>query len=388
MSQHHIAILADGSMSPKAWYQNIQALPSFVADAAQAATVEELDALWHQLLEFKSKRNSFLGRSLLKPAVPKGLYLWGGVGRGKTFLMDAFYASLPYRRKRRIHFHNFMAEVHHEMKLLERENDPLIALADRIAHSTRLLCLDEFHVNDIADAMILGRLIKAVLARGVVLITTSNYAPDELYPHGLQRQNFLPAITLLKHELKVLQVDGGTDYRKRITTREPLFLVADNAEGMASNEVRLHDLFELISAGAPMDNPSIEVHGRHVPVKKISRSAAWFDFDELCGGIHAQQDYLAIAHRFPTIFLSHIPRLSAAQTAEARRFTWLIDVLYDNHVRLIASSAVPPEKIDAEGAMPAEFSRTISRLSEMQTQHYLLLQHCSQNVRLDADVVE
>lgn len=385
MSQHHISILADGSMSPKAWYQNIQALPNFVADVAQAATVEELDALWHQLLEFKSKRNNFLGRSLLKPAVPKGLYLWGGVGRGKTFLMDAFYASLPYRRKRRIHFHNFMAEVHHEMKLLERENDPLIALADRIAQSARLLCLDEFHVNDIADAMILARLIDAILVRGVVLITTSNYPPDGLYPHGLQRQNFLPAIALLKQKLKVLQVDGGTDYRMRITTREPLFLVADDVDGMAANEARLHDLFERISTGARMDSPSIEVHERHIPVKKISHNAAWFDFNELCGGIHAQEDYLAIAHRFPTIFLSHIPRLSMEQAAEAWRFTWLIDVLYDNHVRLIASAAASPEKIDAEGTMPAEFSRTVSRLSEMQTQHYLLLQHCSRNVRLGAD---
>ncbi|MEQ1674371.1 MAG: cell division protein ZapE, partial [Candidatus Nitrotoga sp.] len=313
------------------------------------------------------------------------LYLWGGVGRGKTFLMDAFYACLPYRRKRRIHFHNFMAEVHHEMKLLERENDPLIALADRIAQSTRLLCLDEFHVNDIADAMILARLIDAILVRGVVLITTSNYPPDGLYPHGLQRQNFLPAIDLLKRELKVLQVDGGTDYRMRITTREPLFLVADDADGIAANEAYLHDLFGIISAGAPMDNPSIEVHGRHIPVKKISHNAAWFDFNELCGGIHAQEDYLAIAHRFPTIFLSHIPRLSMEQAAEARRFTWLIDVLYDNHVRLIASAAASPEKIDAEGTMLAEFSRTVSRLSEMQTQHYLLLQHCSRNVRLGAD---
>lgn len=385
MSQHHFAILSDGSMSPKAWYQNIQVLPGFVADAAQAATIEELDALWHQLIEFKSRRNNFLGRSLLKPTVPKGLYLWGGVGRGKTFLMDAFYASLPYHRKRRIHFHNFMAEVHHEMKLLERESDPLIALANRIAQSARLLCLDEFHVNDIADAMILARLIDAILVRGVVLIATSNHAPDELYRQGLQRQNFLPAITMLKQKLKVLQVDGGTDYRMRITTREPLFLVAQDAQGIAMNEAHLHDLFMRISSGAPTDSPSIEVHGRHIPVKKISRNVAWFDFNELCGGIHGQEDYLEIAHRFPTIFLSHIPRLSMEQTAEARRFTWLIDVLYDNHVRLIASAAASPEKIDAEGTMPAEFSRTISRLSEMQTQHYLLLQHCSQNVRLGAD---
>ncbi len=393
MSQHNLAtpslaISDDGSMSPKAWYQNIQALPSFVADAAQAAAVDELDTLWHQLIDFKSKRNHFLGRSLFKPAVPKGLYLWGGVGRGKTFLMDAFYASLPYRRKRRIHFHNFMAEVHREMKALEHESDPLVALADRIAASTRLLCLDEFHVDDIADAMILARLTDAIFARGVVLITTSNYPPDGLYPHGLQRQNFLPAIALLQRELKVLQVEGGHDYRQRIATREPLFLVADDAQGMAANEARLHDLFERIAAGALPDEHAIEVHGRCVPVKKISRTAVWFNFDELCGGAHGQEDYLEIAHRFPTVFLSNIPRLRAEQTAEARRFTWLIDVLYDSHVRLIASSATAPEKMIAEGAMLAEFSRTVSRLSEMQTQHYLLLQHRSRSVRLGAEAAQ
>ena len=230
--------------------------------------------------------------------------------------------------------------------------------------------------------MILGRLIEALFARGVVLITTSNHAPDELYPHGLQRQNFLPAIALLQRELKVLQVEGGHDYRMKIATREPLFLVADNADGMAVNEARMHDLFERIASGTQRDEQHIEVQGRRIPVKKISRTAAWFDFNELCGGAHAQEDYLEIAYRFPTIFLSHIPRLSAVQTAEARRFTWLIDVLYDNHVRLIASAATSPEKIDAEGAMSAEFSRTVSRLVEMQTQSYLLLQHRSRSVSL------
>lgn len=172
-------------MSPKAWYRAASALPDFVYDAAQAAAIAELDVLWHQLMTFKSKHNQFLGRS---PAVPKGLYLWGGVGRGKTFLMDAFYACLPYRRKHRIHFHNFMAEVHHEMKALAGEPDPLMALVDGNAKSTCVLCLDEFHVDDIADAIILGRLIAALLARGGVLMTTSNFPPDGLYADGLQRQ--------------------------------------------------------------------------------------------------------------------------------------------------------------------------------------------------------
>ena len=372
----------EGGISPKAWYQGIRSLPDFVDDEAQAAAIDELDVLWHQLVEFKSRRNQFLGRSLLSPDVPKGLYLWGGVGRGKTFLMDAFYACLPYRRKRRIHFHNFMAEVHHEMKLLAKENDPLIALADRIAKSTRLLCLDEFHVDDIADAMILGRLVEAMFARGVVLITTSNYPPDGLYTNGLQRQNFLPAIELLKRELKVMQIEGGDDYRLRAMTREPLFLVADDADGKAANEARLDALFERITAGTRRDEPHVEVRGRAIAVKRIARSVVWFNFKELCGGAHAQEDYLEIAHRFPTLFLSHIPRLTAEHADEARRFTWLIDVLYDNNVRLVASSAATPDDIYTDGVMSGEFSRTSSRLTEMQTQRYLQLSHRSQGVTL------
>jgi cell division protein ZapE len=372
----------DGSISPKAWYQDIRTLPGFVDDAAQSAAIDELDILWHQLVEFKSRRDQFLGRSLLSPEVPKGLYLWGGVGRGKTFLMDAFYACLPYRRKRRIHFHNFMAEVHHEMKLLAKENDPLIALADRIAKSTRLLCLDEFHVDDIADAMILGRLVEAMFARGVILITTSNYPPDGLYPHGLQRQNFLPAIELLKRELKVMHIEGGDDHRLRAMTREPLFLVADDADGEAANEARLDALFERITAGTRRDEQQVEVRGRAIPVKRIARSVVWFDFKELCGGAHDQEDYLQIAHRFPTVFLSHIPRLTADHADEARRFTWLIDVLYDNNVRLVASAAATPDQIYTDGLMSGGFSRTASRLAEMQTQRYLQLPHHSQGVTL------
>jgi cell division protein ZapE len=378
MSQHTFPMPPNGSTSPKAWYQDVRASEGFVDDSVQAAVVEELDVLWHQLVEFKARRNQFLGHSLLNPDVPKGLYLWGGVGRGKTFLMDAFYACLPYRRKRRIHFHNFMAEVHHEMKLLADENDPLIALADNIEKSTRLLCLDEFHVDDIADAMILGRLITALFERGVVLITTSNSAPDELYPHGLQRQNFLPAIELLKRELKVLHMDNGKDYRTQTMAREPLFIVPANE----ASEATMGRLFEKIAADANRDLQIIELNGRKFPVKKSARNVVWFDFSELCGGAHAQEDYLQIAHHFPTVFLSHIPRMTADHAAEARRFTWLIDVLYDNNVRLVASSEVTPDEIDAEGLMSNEFSRTTSRLTEMQTQRYLQLPHHAQGVTL------
>jgi cell division protein ZapE len=194
MPQQNLSVRPEESMSPRDWYKAASELPDFVYDKAQANAIDALDELWYLLMQFKTRRNQFLGRSLLSPVVPNGLYLWGGVGRGKTFLMDAFYNCLPYRRKRRIHFHNFMAEVHREMKLLADKKDPLMVLADNIALSTRVLCLDEFHIDDIADAMILGRLVAALFERGVVLLTTSNYPPDGLYPNGLQRQNFLPAI--------------------------------------------------------------------------------------------------------------------------------------------------------------------------------------------------
>jgi cell division protein ZapE len=382
MPQHTINIPSDICMSPKSWYEAASQLPDFVYDKAQASAIDRLDELWEQLMDFKTKRNQFLGRSLRSPNVPNGLYLWGGVGRGKTFLMDAFYACLPYRRKRRIHFHNFMAEVHHEMKLLADKNDPLMVLADHIAESTRVLCLDEFHIDDIADAMILGRLIGAMLERGVVLLTTSNYRPDELYPNGLQRQNFLPAIDLLKKKLRVLNVDGGYDYRLKAAIREPLFIVSTDTEDSLKSEARMETLFQQIANGTPIGESSIEIQGRSIPVKKAAQKVVWFEFKELCCGAHAQEDYLEIAHHYPTLFLSHIPIMKVENAAEARRFTWLVDVLYDNNVRLVASSAAAPDEIWIDGFTSGEFSRTASRLSEMQTRHYLDQPHHSQNVTL------
>ncbi len=368
----------DTGISPRAWYQAACEKSGFVCDERQLAAVEELEKLWHQLVEFKNKRNQFLGRSLLSPDVPNGLYIWGGVGRGKTFLMDGFYHCLPYRRKRRIHFHNFMVEVHRELKRLAGERDPLMALADSIERSTRLLCLDEFHVDDIADAMILGRLLEALLERGVVLLTTSNYPPDGLYPNGLQRRNFLPAIALLKRELKVLHLDSETDFRMLQMARHPLFMVS--TDGKTGEHMR--SLFQRLTAGMHADADDIQVNQVRIPVKRVAREVVWFDFKELCGGNHDQSDYLEIAHRYPTVFISGIPKMSVENGAEARRFTWLIDVLYDNHVKLVAEFEVAPGLLYGEGKHDSESQRITSRLIEMQTRHYLALPHRSRGVTL------
>lgn len=365
-------------MSPKAWYQAAREKPGFIYDAAQEAAIDALDVLWHQLVDFKAKRNHFLGRSLLSPEVPKGLYFWGGVGRGKSFLMDVFYDCVPYRRKRRIHFHNFMAEVHHEMKMLAGEKDPLLALADNIAKSTRLLCFDEFHVTDIADAMILQRLLEAMFERGVVLMTTSNYPPDGLYPNGLQRQKFLPTIELLKRELRVLHVDGGNDYRLREMTRESLFMVPADA----ASDARMGVMFERLSPVAQLDAQQIEIMGRMIPVKKLSHGVVWFEFADICGGPRAQTDYLEIAHQFHTVFVSHIPRMTVEDAAAVQRFIWLVDVFYDNRVKLVISAAELPHGIYGDAGQEGEFARTVSRLIEMQSKDYLSLPHQSEGVSL------
>jgi cell division protein ZapE len=360
------------STNPKAWYA--QTGKSY--DVAQTAAIDALDALWHQLIIFKNKRNHFLGRSLLSPEVPKGFYIWGGVGRGKTFLMDGFYACVPYRRKRRIHFHRFMAEVHQRMKQLAHHDDPLIAVSDSIAKSTRLLCLDEFHVDDIADAMLLGRLIAALFERGVILITTSNYPPAGLYPHGLQRQNFLPTIAMLEHELKVLSLGDGHDYRQQQAAREARFIIPCDS----ASEQYMSKMFVCCTgAESPVDAQQSD---HNIPAKKIAATAIWFEFHNLCGGAHGQTEYLAIAHRYSTVFISGIPSLTEEDSAAARRFTWLIDVLYDHHVQLVASAACAPEKIYTQGTGSEEFHRTASRLVEMQSQRYMQLPHHTQNVNL------
>ncbi|MCW3481369.1 cell division protein ZapE [Neisseriaceae bacterium JH1-16] len=370
--------VSDGVMSPNSWYQAASRQPGFIHDVAQAAAIERLDALWRELVDFKKKRNRFLGRSLRQPDVPRGLYMWGGVGRGKSFLMDAFYGCLPYKRKRRVHFHAFMAEVHNRLRTFHSQPDPLIALAEQLAREVRVLCFDEFHVSDIADAMILGRLFESLFARGVVVVATSNYPPDELYPNGLQRQNFLPAIEMLKANLTVLNVDGGQDYRLRELTREPLFLVP---AGEAAN-AQLVMMFQRFTAGATPQPGGIEVLGRTIATRGRAAGVIWFDFAAICGGPRAQTDYLEIAREYHTVLVSDIPKLPATKANEARRFTWLVDVFYDHRVKLIASSEVIADEIYTEGVQSNEFFRTASRLTEMQSTSYLALPHLGDEFQL------
>ncbi len=378
MSQHTTSPPSNGSMSPMMWYQHLSSSPGFIFDAAQESAIIELESLWHELIDFKARRNQFLGRSLLSPDIPKGLYLWGGVGRGKSFLMDVFYACVPYKRKRRIHLHNFMSEVHHELKALSAHRDPLLALADKIEKSIRLLCLDEFHVSDIADAMILGRLMEAMFERGVVMIITSNSAPDELYANGLQRQKFIPAINLIKRNLKIINIDSGNDYRLREMPSTPLFMLVDDS----ASSGHMLSIFNRLSAGSILNIAYIVIQGRHIPVKMLSAKVVWFEFSEICGGLHAQQDYLEIAQTYAVLLISNIPQLNANKAAEAQRLIWLVDILYDNKVKLVATAAATPHNICSDTEKSIEFARTASRLVEMQSQSYLELPHQTESDKL------
>lgn len=357
--------------SPLTWYQAAAQQPAFIHDEAQAKAIEYLDRLWTELMMFKRKRNRFLGRSLRSPQVPRGLYFYGGVGRGKSFLMDAFFGCLPYRRKRRVHFHAFMAEIHQRLQLLKSEANPLKTVASEIAKETRVLCFDEFHVSDIADAMILGRLLENLFSEGVVLVATSNYAPNELYPQGQNRSSFLPTIALIEEKLTILNVDGGEDYRLRTLTPAEVFLIPANTE----NESKLTALFQQITENQTLLPSAITIHGRELMCKGRTDKVIWFDFRTLCFGPRSQADYLYLSEHYEMIFVSGIEKLSEQERAEARRLTWLIDVMYDFRVKFCATSAVPAEEIYTEGDFANEFVRTVSRMVEMQSEEYLKQTH-------------
>ena len=339
-------------------------------DSAQLGALDRLQRLYEELVEFRNARLSLLRRWFRPPVPPRGVYLWGGVGRGKSFLMDAFYSAVPLRRKTRVHFHAFMKGVHDELRTLTREEDPLATVAARIARRHRLICFDEFHVSDVADAMILGRLLTALFGHGTVFVMTSNYRPDDLYPNGLQRQKLLPTIDLLKQWMAVVEVDGDTDYRLRELEQAAAYYVAPRGAA----DARLAAMFERMRPG-PDEYPRLTVDSRVLKAKKRAGSLVWFDFATLCEGPRSQIDYLELARRFSVIVLSDLPRLSAEMSNAARRFSWLVDVLYDHRVKLLVSAEVAAADLYREGPNSHEFARTVSRLAEMRTRDYMALPH-------------
>lgn len=340
------------------------------ADPAQLIAARRLQKFYDDLLAFKVARRGRLRKLLARPELPRGVWFWGGVGRGKSFLMDCFFAAVPYARKRRVHFHAFMREIHESLRAHRNESDPLAKVAARIAAETRLMCFDEFHVSDIADAMMLGRLMQALFDAGVVFCITSNYPPEGLYPNGLQRELFLPTIALLQQKLDVIEIDAGIDYRLRALQQAQVFLSTDDAAAGAAIERTFHDV-----AGGHGHTLPVEVLGRMLPVVHRAPGVIWFDFATLCGGHRSQNDYLWLANRHHTLFLSGVPKMGSDMASEARRFTWLVDVLYDHRVKLIIGAACPAEELYTQGVQAGEFKRTVSRLIEMRSLEYLASPH-------------
>ena len=346
-------------------------------DAQQEAVVHHLQALFESLVGKPSKASSF-GRFLfawLSSANEdnvKGIYLWGGVGRGKTYLMDLFFECLPFERKKRTHFHRFMQSVHSKLTALQGQKNPLAELADSIASDTRVLCFDEFFVIDIGDAMILGGLLEELFKRDVVLVATSNIYPDGLYENGLQRDRFLPAIKLINQHTTVIELKSDTDYRLRSLSQANLYLWP-NTE---SADQRLGDKFlELTRDSALAPGPQLLVLERRLQTRHVSGDVVWFEFGELCGGPRSAFDYVEIAKLFHTVILSNIPQMSDDTNDSARRFVSLIDELYDRKVKLLVSAQVPIADLYTGKGLAFPFERTESRLLEMQSHEYLCSAH-------------
>ncbi len=353
-------------MGVRQLYEATLAERGYRADEAQLRAIDALERCEREWADYKARRRNSLTKLLVRPPIPRGVYMWGGVGRGKSFLMDCFFQAVPLTRKTRLHFHEFMREVHRELQELKGTADPLKVLGERIARRFRLICFDEFHVADVTDAMILYRLLESMFLHRVSIVTTSNFEPDGLYPNGLHRDRILPAIALLKQHLEVINVDAGQDYRRRMLQQMqlyhcPLGEAADAAMSRAFDEL----------AEARDEAPMLHIEHRELRALRRAGGVVWFDFRSLCGGPRSQNDYLEIASRFHTVLLSGVPQMPPRLASEARRFTWLVDVLYDRRVKLILSAQVAPEQLYIEGPLVHEFPRTVSRLQEMQSAEYL-----------------
>ena len=340
----------------------------YASDPAQLRAVAALERCAEEWAQYKEKRSNGLKKLLNHPEIPRGVYMFGGVGRGKSFLMDCFYNAVLIRRKTRLHFHEFMREVHRELADLQGTVNPLDELGARMAKRFKLICFDEFHVADITDAMILHRLLAALFNNGVGFVTTSNFKPDDLYPGGLHRDRILPAIDLLNAKLEVINVDNGTDYRRRTMEQVKLYHSPLGPDA----DAQMEDAFTRLAETHDEDTV-LHIEAREIRARRRAGGVVWFDFKTLCGGPRSQNDYLEIATQFHTVLLSSVPQMAVRNASEARRFTWLVDVLYDRRAKLIMSAEVLPEELYTEGPLAHEFPRTVSRLNEMQSAEFLAL---------------
>ena len=356
-------------MAVRELYERTLAERGYQSDSAQQRAIDALERCENEWADYKARRSNAVTKLLVRPPIPRGVYMHGGVGRGKSFLMDCFFQSVPLTRKTRLHFHEFMREVHRELQDLKGTADPLDELGQRVARRHRLICFDEFHVADVTDAMILHRLLAAMFANRVSIVTTSNFHPDDLYPHGLHRERVLPAIELMKDKLEIIPVDGPTDYRR--ATLQQLHMYHHPLGPQA--EAAMQRAFEQL-AEARDENPVLHLEQRELRALRRAGGVVWFDFKTLCGGPRSQNDYLELAQQFHTVLLSGVPQMPPRLASEARRFTLLVDVLYDRRVKLIVSAAVPPPALYEDGPLAHEFPRTVSRLLEMQSAGYLAQQ--------------
>lgn len=364
-------------MTVRKIYEDELLARGYTADPAQLRAVAALEACSRAWGKYREQRSNALKKIINRLPIPRGVYMYGGVGRGKSFLMDCFYSAVPIKRKTRLHFHEFMREVHRELAAMQGTVNPLNVLAKRIAEKHKLICFDEFHVSDVTDAMILHRLLAALAEQRVGLVTTSNFKPDDLYPNGLHRDRILPAIALLNSELHVISVDNGTDYRG--LTMQQLELYHSPLDQAA--EAAMQSAFDRL-AETQDEDPVLHIEAREIHALRKAGGLVWFDFRALCGGPRSQHDYLEIATQFHTVLLSGVPLMPPRMSSEARRFTWLVDVLYDRRVKLIISAAGPAHELYTEGQMVNEFARTVSRLHEMQSAEFLALDRRNVDTRL------
>lgn len=354
-------------------YQNAIQHGKLSADPYQEVVLQELQLVYNHLIsDSSSLQQSSFASLFIRPKITKrkhaGLYLWGGVGRGKTYLVDCFYNQLPIKKKLRLHFHRFMQLVHEELKLLDGIEDPLKQVANNLTNRAKLLCLDEMHVIDITDAMLLGRLFKHLFEKGLVLVTTSNFHPDDLYKNGLQRERFLPAIDLIKQHTKVTEMGGQVDYRRRAFEEIGVYYLSSNNDSDTLLEEHFH---RLSGVEIHKDRTDIIINQRKIPVKMWNSEVVWFTFDDLCNTPRSTEDYTQIATFFQTVIISNIPVMDSSMDDAARRFINMIDTFYDMQVNIVVSADAEPEELYTSKKLKFEFQRTASRINEMQSQGYV-----------------